>query len=318
MLALLMAFGCSLCAFAADGKYGDVNGNGSVNSTDALSVLKHAVGLATLPEDAVFWADVNADGKVNSTDALEILQYAVGKITAFTAEIKIPKPSTSAEVLALYAQAVDKARADIPAYKLKQTTKMLDAKVTPTGPIVLMVSKEEIEKMEKDLITEESRSNILRQGTQSALYNLPSKCTVTDPSVFKSVKCTVLANGDYQVDIVFKDASKPGASNPIVKVLGLPDYSTLKAAVEDQEANKIVIPTEDGEDIEIEIDVTLDELKYTNTAISCVISAKTGEFVSLTVTADAYNSSTTDLALMGKLATAQTARTTLEYSNFIY
>jgi hypothetical protein len=60
------------------GILGDVNGDGSVNSTDALIVLSCDVGLDTSLFCPMNCGDVNADGLVNSTDALIILSYDVG------------------------------------------------------------------------------------------------------------------------------------------------------------------------------------------------------------------------------------------------
>ncbi len=56
---------------------GDVNGDGKVNSRDALSIIKYASG-----QDVninLNNADVNADGKINSRDALAIMKYASGQ-----------------------------------------------------------------------------------------------------------------------------------------------------------------------------------------------------------------------------------------------
>src|SRR5690606_14479981 len=64
----------SVTAFFAPVKIlGDVNSNGTVNSTDALIVLSADVGLNTLTYCPMNCGDVNADGAVNSTDALIIL-----------------------------------------------------------------------------------------------------------------------------------------------------------------------------------------------------------------------------------------------------
>lgn len=57
---------------------GDVDGNGKVNSTDALKVLQSSVQLITLTASQKKVADMNSDGKVNSIDALKILQKSVG------------------------------------------------------------------------------------------------------------------------------------------------------------------------------------------------------------------------------------------------
>ncbi len=59
---------------------GDVNGDSSVNSIDALFVLKYSVGKMQLTDEQKDCADVNGDGKINSVDALLILKFSVGKI----------------------------------------------------------------------------------------------------------------------------------------------------------------------------------------------------------------------------------------------
>ena len=53
---------------------GDVDNNGSVDSADALLVLRYAMGIATLTPNQLIVADVNGDGVVNSSDALAILR----------------------------------------------------------------------------------------------------------------------------------------------------------------------------------------------------------------------------------------------------
>lgn len=58
---------------------GDVNFDTYVNSTDALLVLQHIVGMIKLTAKQLAVADMNSDSKINSTDALLMLQKAVGK-----------------------------------------------------------------------------------------------------------------------------------------------------------------------------------------------------------------------------------------------
>ena len=77
ILALVICVSVMPFAFAASVR-GDANLDGSVNSVDALLILRYAVGL----EDEVFneyTYDVNGDYVINSTDALRILMIAVKK-----------------------------------------------------------------------------------------------------------------------------------------------------------------------------------------------------------------------------------------------
>ena len=64
-------------------KLGGVNGDGAVNSTDALIILSADVGINTSQFCPMNCGDVNADGLVNSTDALIILSYDVGMTVPF-------------------------------------------------------------------------------------------------------------------------------------------------------------------------------------------------------------------------------------------
>ncbi len=73
--AVSLAAALTVNSFAAN--LGDVNGDGSVNSQDALMVLQYSVGF----KDKKFIksnADLNGDGQINSADALKILLISVG------------------------------------------------------------------------------------------------------------------------------------------------------------------------------------------------------------------------------------------------
>ena len=62
---------------------GDVDKDGSLNSVDALSILKHSVGFEVKNFDEDL-ADVNGDGNINSSDALTVLNVSVGISNAET------------------------------------------------------------------------------------------------------------------------------------------------------------------------------------------------------------------------------------------
>ena len=62
-----------------DGKNrGDVNGDGKVDSADAMLVMKCDAGLLSLSNDEIKRADLNGDGKIDSCDAVYILRIAAG------------------------------------------------------------------------------------------------------------------------------------------------------------------------------------------------------------------------------------------------
>ncbi len=70
----------------ADVAYGDVNGDGAINSLDAAQTLKHDAKLITLDDAALAVADVNGDGTVNSLDAAQILKFDAKLIDSFAVE----------------------------------------------------------------------------------------------------------------------------------------------------------------------------------------------------------------------------------------
>lgn len=60
------------------GVYGDVDNSGSIDSADALSILRNSVKLETFDELQTKLADVDKDGAITSSDALLVLRKSVG------------------------------------------------------------------------------------------------------------------------------------------------------------------------------------------------------------------------------------------------
>ncbi|MCR5307370.1 MAG: leucine-rich repeat protein [Oscillospiraceae bacterium] len=53
-------------------KLGDVNRDGKVNKTDKTLILKHLANIATLSDDALWYADYNGDGSIDVADAVRL------------------------------------------------------------------------------------------------------------------------------------------------------------------------------------------------------------------------------------------------------
>ena len=67
-----------ICGEDQDYVPGDATGDGSVTTEDALLVLRHALGISLLPEDALLRIDMDCDGSITTVDALLILRLALG------------------------------------------------------------------------------------------------------------------------------------------------------------------------------------------------------------------------------------------------
>ncbi len=67
-------------AIVKNGTLGDVDGDGQVTSSDALTILRASVGLSELDESVKPFADVNGDTQVDSNDAITVLRFSTGII----------------------------------------------------------------------------------------------------------------------------------------------------------------------------------------------------------------------------------------------
>ena len=57
---------------------GDIDGDGTVTSNDALDVLRISVNPDSANDETRKLADVDGDGDVTASDALAVLRYSVG------------------------------------------------------------------------------------------------------------------------------------------------------------------------------------------------------------------------------------------------
>ena len=63
------------------GKMGDLDGNGEVSIIDVLLLNQYLLSLHQIPEERLPLADVNHDGSINDSDAITILKSLVGLAT---------------------------------------------------------------------------------------------------------------------------------------------------------------------------------------------------------------------------------------------
>lgn len=87
ILSVCLVFGIAsfgaVSSFAVDNTLGDTNSDGSVNSFDALMVIRYCTNSMELKDAEKKAADVDGDGKITSLDALYILHFSVGKLDRF-------------------------------------------------------------------------------------------------------------------------------------------------------------------------------------------------------------------------------------------
>lgn len=115
-----IVLGCvSFSSFAA--LKGDVDGNGSVNSADALIVLQYSVGIEIDESIDTALLDVNGDASINAADALIVLQISVGIVDNEEDEPEVP---TKAELIDEYNKAVNKVVDEKAGYKKQRVSEL--------------------------------------------------------------------------------------------------------------------------------------------------------------------------------------------------
>ena len=66
---------------SAISRLGDVDGNGVVNTRDALMIMQCINGDLIMTDDEFKRADLNGDNELSSVEALRILQYINGNVS---------------------------------------------------------------------------------------------------------------------------------------------------------------------------------------------------------------------------------------------
>ena len=61
--------------------YGDVSGDGNINTLDAIKVNRYTIGLATLSGAFLEAADASRDTRINTLDSIFINRYSIGLVT---------------------------------------------------------------------------------------------------------------------------------------------------------------------------------------------------------------------------------------------
>lgn len=298
----------SVSGGASAARYGDIDGNDSVNSSDALAVLKHSVGVAELSNEALALADVNADGTVNSSDALDILKYSVGILDSFKAEESEVDPQ---EVKASFKRALAGVRDKLPTYVLKETVFQNADEVKFSGPWTALVSSSRIkeleEKTKQDYYKDRHYTKIVKQKSEDSASRMIKELDLSDESKYSSVSCSETADGKYILTVIFKDEKNPSSDSLIVGLTGLDDYNQAKNELE--ESNSI-----EG----VNVTVKSLDMEYKNCVLVCEIDKATDEFVSIEWSVDAFSDSSVSSVVGMNVQVKTTGKQSASYVNFGY
>lgn len=268
------AFAVSNTRSAFSGAYGDVDGNGSVNSNDALCVLVYSVGNAKFTEQQMLAADVNADGNVNSADALNILQYSVGTLTHFKAEEQ-NKQYDSKQGLAEFSDAISAVGSRLPSYLLREKVVDNADDITLSGAALEILPQSKISELEQSIQKEYAKNQvyttIVKQSTTASAEEMIKSFTKSNVTLndLKSVSVTINENGNKIINISFKDEKNPSESSPIVKIFGMESYSKVKDELSQ------------GDFAGLNVKVESLNIWYKNATLSCEFNSDTSELIAL-------------------------------------
>lgn len=271
-LAAIITAGLFTTAFAV--LRGDVNLDSKVNSMDALLILRYSVKLDKEINEKV--ADVNGDGKVNSLDALGVLLISVGADEGGEIEedTEVSAPSSVAEIVEMYNNAVNKAVNDKAGYTKQRTTTIQEM----NGGALLKIQ------LVKDMI-----NNFLGVGTTEYInrkgyskYLLNASLTSAD---IKSAACEK-SGQNYTVTLNLKDGSSSANAVSKKDSSALARCGLVTGKVADPEYDYLssgcVYESISGVD-----DVSVKSIKATNTNVKIVaVVDGEGKLLSLTASYD--------------------------------
>lgn len=273
-VALAIVISTSLFTSAFAVLRGDVILDSKVNSMDALYILRYSVGLETEIDKKV--ADVNCDGQINSLDALGVLRISVGidKGGEVEEDEEISAPSSAAEIVEMYNNAINKVVNDKAGYTKQRTTTIQEM----NGGALLKIQ------LVKDMINE-----FLGVGTTeftnhkgSSKHLLTASLTSED---IKSAHCEKTGQ-NYTVTLNLKDGSS--SANAVSKK----DSSALARC--GLVTGKVADPQYDYlssgcvyESISDVKDVSVKSIKAANTNVKIVaVIDEQGKLISLTASYD--------------------------------
>jgi len=126
-------------------------------------------------------------------------------------------PTDKAEILALYTEVMNKAKADKPAYEKKQfqavapAGKDEDRKIIKGGVITSAALKilEGFFILEKDATWSAKEKGSDAAKNELPIINNDKGCLLTDASFIKEAKCEVLSNGNWKITIVLNSEVSP-------------------------------------------------------------------------------------------------------------
>lgn len=279
VIAIVLTFSLFTTAFA---RYkGDVTNDGEVNSSDALAVLRYAVGLEVASEIEPDVADMTGDGVINSSDALSILRVVVGmdEKVEIPEEPDVPEipeepsaPATGEEIVALYNDAVNKVVSEKAGYKKERITNIIEMN---GGALMSMA-----EGVVKDFLGEGSKTYTNNKGV--AKYLLTSTLAASDVT---SALCEDTGDS-YTITLNLKNGTSSATKTAVSDTSPLAKCGLLTGNVADPDYDYLssgsIYASVTAENVKVDKIVA----KNTNAKIVAVVEKESGKLVSLRVSYD--------------------------------